>query len=64
MDKKPNNKNKIITFLYYFASICFYIVSITNFIDKDSSMGVIYLCLGSAFLCLGSVWINKDKSKK
>ena len=46
--KDENNKtNKIVSILNYFSSICFYIVAIINFIKDNSSMGVIYLCLGS-----------------
>ena len=63
--KDENNKtNKIVAILNYFSSICFYIVAIINFIKDNSSMGVIYLCLGSTFLCLGSVNLNKDKEDK
>lgn len=32
-----------------------------NFANKDNSMAVVYLCLGSTFLCLGSTYLNKDK---
>ena len=63
--KDENNKtNKIVSILNYFSSICFYIVAIINFINDNSSTGVIYLCLGSTFFCLGSVYLNKDKEKK
>ena len=60
-----NNKtNKTISTLNYFTAVCFYIVSIINFVNKDISIGVLYLCLGSTFLCLGSVYLNKNKEKK
>lgn len=64
MKKKDDKTNKNVSILNYFTAVCFYIVSIINFINKDTSMGVIYLGLGSAFLCLGSVWLNKDKDRK
>lgn len=59
--KKENDKtNKTVSILNYFTAICFYIVSIINFVNKNS-IGIIYLCLGATFTCLGSVWLNKDK---
>ena len=64
MKKKDDKTNKIVSMLNYFSSVCFYIVAIINFINDNSSTGVIYLCLGSTFLCLGSVYLNKDKEKK
>lgn len=64
MKKKDDKTNKIVSILNYFTAVCFYIVSIMNFMDKDNSTGVIYLCLGSTFFCLGSVYLNKDKEKK
>ena len=64
MKDENNKKNKIVSILNYFSSICFYIVAIINFIKDNSSMGVIYLCLGATLLCLGSVYLNKDKEKK
>lgn len=59
MKKKNDNSNKIVSILNYFSAVCFYIVSVINFMNKDNSMGVFYLCLGSTFLCLGTVWLNK-----
>lgn len=61
MKKKDENKNKKVPVLNYFASVCFYICAIMNFVNKDNSMAVVYLCLGSTFLCLGSTYLNKDK---
>lgn len=58
---KNNKENKIVSALNYFNAVCFYFVSIINFINKDNNMGVVYLCLGSSFICLGSVWLNKNK---
>jgi len=68
MKKKNEKTNKIVSTLYYFTAVCFYIISIINFVNKDNNVAVIYLCLGSSFLCFGSVWLNKtkdeDKNKK
>lgn len=63
MKKNENKTNKTESILNYFSAVCFYIVSIINFMNKDNSTGVVYLCLGSTFLCLGSVYLNKDKDK-
>ncbi len=67
MKKKDNKNNKnsnTTAMLYFLSSICFYIVAAINFVNKDSSTGIIYICLGSTFLCLGTTFINKDKDKK
>lgn len=63
MKKKDDKTNKRVSILYYFSAVCFYIVSIINFINNNNSTGVVFLCLGSTFLCLGSVCLNKDKDK-
>jgi len=60
MKNKDNKKNKTVAILNYFTSICFYIVSIINFVKGINGTGVVFLCLGSTFLCLGSVHLNKD----
>ena len=60
MKKKDKKLNKIVSTLNYFSAVCFYIVSIINFVNKDNSMGFVYLCLGSTFLCLGSIYLDKD----
>ena len=64
MKNNEKNSNKKIAGIYYFASLCFYIAAIINFINGDNnSMAVVFLCLGSSNLCLGSVYLNKDKDK-
>lgn len=64
MKNKEDKTNKTTSILYFFSSVCFYIASIFEFVDKSNSMAVVNLCLGSTFLCLGSVYLNKDKEKK
>ena len=64
MKKKDDKTNKTVSTLNFFIAVCFYIVSIIDFVNRDNSMGVFYLCLGSTFMCLGSVYLNKDKNKK
>ena len=64
MKNNEKNSNKKIAGIYYFASLCFYIAAIINFINEDNnSMAVVFLCLGSCNLCLGSVYLNKDKDR-
>lgn len=63
-NEQKNNKEKITFICFLIASICFYIVSIMNFIDNNTSTAVIFLCLGSAFLCLSFTHLNKDKTIK
>ena len=54
------NKKTTVT-LYYLASVLFYIVAITKFINSGFSSGVIWLCLGSACLCFGASAQSKNK---
>lgn len=56
--KKSFKKTWIVFFL---VSAAFYAVSVFNFIDRDSSQAVLWMCLGSTFLCLGSVELSKEK---
>ena len=64
MKNNEKNSNKKIAGIYYFASLCFYIAAIINFINEDNnSMAVVFLCLGSSNLCMGSVYLNKDKDR-
>ena len=63
MRKKEDKTNKIVSNLNYFTAVCFYIVSIIDFINRKNSMGIFFLCLGSMFMCLGTVWLNKSKKK-
>ena len=49
--KKGINKS----ILFYIASVLFFIASAIGFTSEDeSSMAIVWLCLGSSFLCLGS----------
>ena len=64
MNKRNNKTNKTVSTLNYFTAVCFYIISIFNFLNKNNGIGMLYLCLGSTFMCLGTVWFNKDKNQK
>ena len=57
-------KTKKTTKCFLVASIIFYVVSIMNFIDKDTNTGIVFLCLGSSFLCLSSAHQNGNKNNK
>lgn len=59
-----NKDNKTAAILYFFGALCFYFAALLAFINENSRMGTIYLCLGSAFLCFGSSSLNKDNMKK
>ena len=57
MKKKYDKTNRMTSVLYYCSAVCFYIASIFDFMNKNNSMGIVHLCLGS-------VYLNKDKNKK
>ena len=63
-NEQKDKKEKIDFICFLVASIIFYIVSIINFIDKNTSTGVVFLCLESACLCLSSTHRNNDKNNK
>ena len=63
-NEQKDKKEKIDFICFLVASMIFYIVSIINFIDKNTSTGVVLLCLGSACLCLSSTHRNNDKNNK
>lgn len=49
--------------IYFISSILFYISAILNFINNDSSMGAVYLCLGSTCLYLSTARLRKNKKR-
>lgn len=62
MKKEKREKVSFVGFLT--ASIIYFIGSILNFIDKNTSTGVMFLCLGFSFLCLATTHLDKDKNNK
>ncbi len=56
-------KEKISFICFLVASICYFIVGILNFIDKDNNTALIFLCLGLSNLCLAFTYLNKDKKQ-
>ena len=59
MEKDKKEKIRCICFL--FASICVFIVSIVNFMDKNTTLAVTYLLLGISFLLLSTTNLRKNK---
>lgn len=58
---KKDKREKISFICFLIASICYFFISIMNFIDKNNSIAVTFLCLGFAFLFLSFTHLNKDK---
>ena len=57
--KKGINKS----ILFYIASVLFFIASAIGFMSgNESSMAIVWLCLGSSFLCLGSTHKKKENN--
>ena len=57
--KKGINKS----ILFYIASVLFFIASAIGFTSgNESSIAIVWLCLGSSFLCLGSTHKKKENN--
>lgn len=55
-------KYKISSKLFYASGALFYLAAIINIVGgNDTSVGVVWLALGSTFLCLGYVNLKKSK---
>ena len=52
-------KKKIRFICFLLASICFFIVSIMDFIDKSTATAIIFLLLGLSFLLLSTSHLKK-----
>lgn len=59
MEKDKKEKIRCICFLL--ALICFFIVSIVNFMDKNTTPAIPYLLLGISFLLLSTTNLRKNK---
>ena len=56
---------KISSTLFYVAAVLFYLAAILNiFCGNNTSMGIVWLGLGSTFLGLGSLYLKKNKENK
>lgn len=58
------NKWNSVSNLNYIAALCMYIASILYFINEDTSMGALFLCLGSSNLCIGTANKKKEDIKE
>ncbi|WP_461821218.1 hypothetical protein [Blautia stercoris] len=57
--KKGINKS----ILFYIASVLFFIASAIGFTSgNESSMAIVWLCLGSSFLCLDPTHKKKENN--
>ena len=56
---EKNKKKKIRCICFLLASICFFIVSIVNFMDKNTTPAIPYLLLGISFLVLSTTNLRK-----
>lgn len=61
---KKDKKEKVSFVGFLTASICYFIGSILNFIDRNNGTAVMFLCLGFSFLCLATTHLDKDKNNK
>lgn len=56
-------KKKLIVMLDVTSSVLFFIASAIGFTSgNESSMAIVWLCLGSSFLCLGSTHKKKENN--
>ncbi len=63
-DKKKNEQRTTATLFYVVAAID-YLVALSYFIGGgDTSLGVMWLCIGSTFLCLGAASTIRGESKQ
>ena len=65
-DKKKNELRATATLFYIVAAID-YLVALSYFIGGgDTSLGIMWLCIGSTFLCLGAAntkrWKDEQKT--
>lgn len=58
MDKVKKESVCFLCFLV--ASICYYIASLINLTNKNTTLAIIFLCLGSSSLCLSTTHLNKS----
>jgi len=57
-------KKKNIGLLFYLVFAVFNVIGIVTFTSgNESSLGFVWVCLGSTFLCLGTAYNNKAKKE-
>ena len=63
-DKKKNELRATATLFYIVAAID-YLVALSYFIGGgDTSLGILWMCIGSTFLCLGAANTVRGKDKQ
>ena len=59
---KKSKEYKISSTLFYVSAVLFYLAAIINIVGgNNTSMSIVWLCLGSTFLCVGSLHSKKSK---
>lgn len=59
---KKSKAYKICSTLFYVSAVFFCLAAIINIVGgNNTSIGIVWLCLGSTNLCLGSVFLKKSK---
>lgn len=59
---KKTKEYKIRSALCYVSAVLYYLAAIINFVGgNNTSMGIVWLCLGSTVLCLGPLYLKKRK---
>lgn len=54
------DRNRKIAIIYYLAAAACYICTVVFLYGKNTSLGAVWLCIGSTNLCLGSVWMKRS----
>ena len=63
-DKKKNELHTTAT-LFYIVAVIDYLVAISYFFGGgDTSLGIMWLCIGSTFLCLGAANTKRWKDEQ
>ena len=63
-DKKKNELRATATLFYIVAAID-YLVALSYFIGGgDTSLGIMWMCIGSTFLCLGAANTKRQKNEQ
>ena len=67
---KKTKEYKISSTLFYVSAVFGFLTAITNIVGgNNTSMGIVWLCLGATFFCLGSLYLimskeNNEKEEK
>ena len=56
--------HKISPTIFYILSALFNLAAVILFTQRNTSLGTIFLCLGSSFLCFGAASSRKNSENK